>query len=179
MRLRGGGTSVASTNDVAAAKPPPTDAVETPEPDQKIREWTGLTGETLKAEFIITMGDQAVFKTENGKTTKIPLTQLSKEDLEYIDLESPLKLSIDFLKKSTQIPNPPLSPFLNGGQRPLKRFNFSFGARVKQTTARTYSHKLAIEYFAVGKEVDGNRYILLERHKDSFIHSHQGEQEIV
>ncbi len=163
------GAAPARSTDMVAAEPPPSPAVEAPEPDGKMREWTGTNGETLKAEFTMVMGDKVVFKTERGKTEKIPVDQLSKADLEYIDLERPLKLSIDFIKKSTQISNPPLSPFLSGSQRPLKRFNYTFGARVKQTTARTYSHELAIEYFAVGKEVDGNCHILLERHKDAYI----------
>jgi len=157
------------STDVAVAESSPSPIDEVPKPDHKMREWGGSHEKTRNAEFIIVMGDKAVLKTENGKTLKIPLDRLSKADLKYIDLERPLKLSIDFLKKSTQVPNPPLSPFLNGGQRPLKRFNFVFGARVKQTAARTYNHELTVEYFAVGKEVDGNCYVLLERNKDAYI----------
>ena len=98
------GAAPARSTDMVAAEPPPSPAVEAPEPDGKMREWTGTNGETLKAEFVIVMGDQAVFKTGKGTTKKIPLDQLSQGDLEYIDLERPLKLSIDFLKKSTQVP---------------------------------------------------------------------------
>ncbi len=170
------GAAPAGSTDVVAADSSPSPVVEKPEPDRKMREWTGVNGETMEAEFIMVMGDKVVFKTGKGKTEKIPVDQLSKADLEYIDLERPLELSIDFLKKSTQIKNPPVSPFLSGGQRPLKRFNFLFGARVKQTTARTYNHELVVEYFAVGKEVDGNRYVLLERNKDSYIPSKENKR---
>ena len=170
------GDAPAGSTDVVAADSSPSPIVEKPEPDDKMREWTVINGETLKAEFVIVMGDQTVLKTGKGKTKKIPLDQLSQGDLEYIDLERPLKLSIDFLKKSTQVPNPPLSPFLSGIQRPLKRFNFVFGARVKQTMARKYSHELTVEYFAVGKESDGDRYILLERNKDAYIPTEENKR---
>jgi len=59
----------------------------------------------VNAEFIVVMGDKAVLKTENGKTLKIPMDRVSKEDLEYNDLERPLKRSIFRLGAPDRCPN--------------------------------------------------------------------------
>jgi hypothetical protein len=62
-------------------------------------------------------------------------------------------------------------------QRPLKygggvRINeYTFTAKVAQTSAGVSRHKLEVEFFALGSEVGESLYILLDRQKASFIPS--------
>lgn len=48
-------------------------------------------------------------------------------------------------------------------------FDWEFTAKVKQSSPGAYRHKLEIEFFAIGKEADGNNYILLDRQSGSFV----------
>lgn len=48
------------------------------------RTWTNLQGKKLEAEFIRLDGQKAVLKRSGGQTVSIPLTQLSREDRDFI-----------------------------------------------------------------------------------------------
>ena len=152
----------------SAPRPMPTDTG--PGPLEKgLRVWTSADGKTLEGEFITFMGLDAVFKTGKGRQLKVPVERLSQSDLEYIDLMDPPEFELDFSKKSKQIPPPPASPFSSSAtQRPLRIFDYTFGARVKQKTARDYNREVKVEYFAFGEEVEGNNWIYLDRHSESF-----------
>ncbi len=50
-----------------------------------LREWTSSAGSTLKAEFVRTISDKVILKKEDGKEMTVKLSQLSKEDQEYIN----------------------------------------------------------------------------------------------
>ena len=48
------------------------------------RTWTNLQGKKLEAEFIRLDGQKAVLKRSGGQTVSIPLSQLSREDRDFI-----------------------------------------------------------------------------------------------
>lgn len=50
---------------------------------------------------------------------------------------------------------------------------FAFGVRLKQRSVGTYNHELHVEFFAIGEEIDGDNYILLDRQKMTFNPSRQ------
>ncbi|VGO12514.1 hypothetical protein PDESU_01067 [Pontiella desulfatans] len=137
--------------------------------EKGLRVWSSTMGKELEAEFITYIGDKAVFKTAKGKQIKYPIAQLSAESLRVIDLMDPPEFDLDFHKSSRQVPPPPLSPFnANAIQRPLRIFDYTFGAKVRQNTAREYSRKLEVEYYAFGEEVEGDHWIYLDRRSESF-----------
>ena len=133
-----------------------------------IRIWTNTDGKTIEAEFMTVMGDKVVVKNPKGKQQKIPKDKLSAADLEFVDLETPPKFNLDFSKKSVQMPLPPQSPF-SSSQRPLRIFEYTFGIKLKQSTTGGYDYPLTLEYFAIGAEVDGKNWVLLDRKSDMFI----------
>jgi hypothetical protein len=133
------------------------------------RLWTSAEGKTLEATLQTILGSTVVLKGINGKQIKIPMDQLSPEDRELLVLTYPPDFDINFIKKSSQISNPPNAPWSSGIQRPLQLFDYTFGVQVRQKgVSKTYNHELNVEYFAVGEEVDGDNYILLERNEASF-----------
>ena len=48
------------------------------------RTWTNLQGKKLEAEFIRLDGQKAVLKRSGGQTVSIPLSQLSREDRDFL-----------------------------------------------------------------------------------------------
>ncbi len=136
-----------------------------------MRPWRRVDGEALEAELITVMGDKAVLKNRNGKQVKIPISFLCDADRNFIDLSNPPVFELDFSNTSSQRPLPEQSPYINADQRPLRIFDYTFGAKIRQKTAREYNHELTVEFFAVGDEVDGCNHVLLDRQVSTFVPS--------
>ncbi|MDF7825482.1 hypothetical protein P4B35_15755 [Pontiellaceae bacterium B12227] len=156
------------------------------EEEDPMRLWTNRDGKTLEGEFVTVIGKDAVLKTPKGRQKKVPLAQLTDEDINYIELAMPPKLALDFSKKSNQKPLPEQSPYISN-QRPLQIFGYTFGVKVKKTSSGAYNHPLKIEYFAIGEEVDGDNWVLLERGSSTFtptkenkgLHEFYGEEVVL
>lgn len=144
------------------------------EPDVHV--WSSADGKKFEGEYLTVMGQSVVLKTAREKQVKVPFSDLSEADREFVGLLNPPRFNINFSKKSDFVPPPPLSPYEGIEQRPLQLFDYTFGAELKQTSAGTYEHKLKVEYFAIGEEVDGDNYVLLDRGEDSFIPSEPGKE---
>ena len=78
----------------------------------------------------------------------------------------PNLLDIDFSKGSSQRILTQ-SPYSNW---PVPRlYDYVFTAKLKQTSAGKYNHELKVESFAIGEEIDGDNYILLDRQESRFM----------
>lgn len=169
-------------NDDTRVEPAPViEPIDDPESESKVdysamRVWTNLAGKKIEAKFRVVMGQQVILENAKRKQIKLPLNQLSPEDLEFIEFASPPKLDINFFKTSSQVANPPLSPWVGANQRPLQIFDYTFGARVKQTSSGNYNRKLYVEYTAVGEEVDGDNYVLLDRGSSEFMLTNENKR---
>lgn len=150
--------------------PPEPDAFvdDSDKPESRMHTWTCVNGETIEAEFIRILGDKALLETPQGDELKLPLNQLCQEDQVYAELSSPPAFDLDFAKKSDARPPLPGTPYLRGRWIPPTLIDYIFTAKVKQTSVGAYNHPLTVEYFAIGKEVDGDNYILLDRQQDVF-----------
>jgi len=139
----------------------------------RTRTWIRMDGKTLKAEFVTTIGDKAVLKDSRGKQLKVPLSQLSMEDRTFVELAQSPKFNIDFSKQSSKQSLEP-SPWI---QWELPRIlDYVFSARLKQVSAGEYNHELKVEFFAVGEEIDGDNYILLDRQESRFTPTKENER---
>jgi hypothetical protein len=132
------------------------------EPVDRIRTWTTASGETLSAEYVAKIGNQVMFRTDRGKQRKLPLSELCADDRAFIELENPPEFDLTFSKSSVQIRPPDATPWLTQPPRPMQIFDYTFGIKMKPVGSCEYDHELTIEYFAVGEEVDGDNYILLD-----------------
>ncbi len=157
-------TAPAEAEPVAEKAPPP---MEEKVAKDNIRTWTGMDSKSFEAEFVVVIGDKAVLKDTRGRQRKIPLNQLSDANRLFIELANPPKFNIDFSKKSSRR-SIDAGPFVNVLQWVPRIYDYVFGARLKQVSAGTYSHPLHVELFAIGKEVNGNNYILLDRQSSDF-----------
>jgi len=153
--------------DPPVAPPRPAVAVAPPDPvdEDSMRMWGGADGKTLEARFLTVIGGKAVLEDSRGKQRKVPLELLSGEDREFIELAQPPEFNIDFSRKSTQR-HIQESPDITGN--PPKVIDYVFSAKLAQTSAGIYSHELKVEFFALGSEVNGDNFILLERQDSLF-----------
>jgi len=168
-----GSGSTVSIDDVKE-NPPPEDPPALDRFDAAgMRTWAGLNGRTLEAEYLSRVGRQVVLKTAKGKQKKILFEELSPEDQNYVELANPPKFNIDFTKQSSQriIVMSQYNP-----TPPPRILNYVFGTKLKQTSSGLYSHELQIEFFAVGAELGGNNYILLDRQESTFIPTKENNQ---
>ncbi|MEN8254627.1 MAG: SHD1 domain-containing protein [Verrucomicrobiota bacterium] len=133
-------------------------------PKPALRTWILADGRAIEAEFINIFGEKVVLKNSKGKISKIPKERLSPEDIEYVELSNPPVFDIDFSARSEQV----FSIKGGGSSGETMARNYRAKVRLKQKSAGAYKHKLHVEFFAVGKEIAGNRYILLDRQKSHF-----------
>lgn len=136
------------------------------------RTWTLPGGQKYTAELVLVMGDKVVLKNSEGKQTKVPLARLSAQDRLFIEQANPPRLELSFRRKSNQ---KYFSPRFTTTLLPKIQIN-TFGVRIKQLSAGSYQHRLHVECFAIGKERDGNKYILLDRQESSFILSEANQR---
>lgn len=136
----------------------------------KMKSWTTPGGDLIEAEYLKTIGDKIILKTPAGKMIKIPVDKLIHEDQEYLELVNYPSFDLSFLRKSNQR-FLETGPYIENVDATI--FDFTFGARVEQSSAHTYHHELTIEYFAIGKETKpyGDKFILLDRKSSTFIPS--------
>ena len=141
--------------------------------EEGMRIWIGTDGKELEAEFVTVIGGKAVLKDSRGRLRKMPLAQLSAEDREFIELANPPEFNIDFSRKSSQsiIKMSPLNK-----TPPPKILDYVFSARLKQISAGLYNHELHVEFYAVGAERFGDRYILLDRQESRFTPTKENQQ---
>ncbi|QBG46828.1 hypothetical protein EGM51_05235 [Verrucomicrobia bacterium S94] len=149
----------------------PPDAVEpTVAPENGIRAWTLKNGKVLEAEYTVTMGDSAVFKTARGKQIKVPVSELSEESISEMQLLSPPEFIIDFRRTTRQLPTIEVTPYWDADPLPPDKENI-FGVRMKQKGREPYDHPLTVKYYAIGAEVDGDNWVLLDRREETVIPS--------
>lgn len=144
-----------------------------------MRMWTTHAGKTIEAQYVTVIGDKVVLKSAAGKQLKVLLTQLSAQDIEYIDLINEPAFNIDFVPKSKNKPVYRSSPYTidNANFMPPKVTEWTFGAKLKQTSARTYNHELKVEYFAIGVQMnDKKKFILLDRGESTFVPTKENGQ---
>ncbi len=131
-------------------------------PDDGMRTWTTKDGKIFEGEFVIRIGNNIVLKTIRGRQKKIPRDQFAEEDLEYVSLAMPPTLKLEMSKKSNQ--------------RKLKYDNkgavgiieYTFSPKIEWTDKK-YNHELKVDYWVIGSEIGGSRFILLDKGNDSFV----------
>jgi hypothetical protein len=156
----------ASINNLTAVEKEPVIEIQPTVAEDKMRLWTLTTGKTIEAEFATLIGDKITLRTPRGKQVKVPEQDFSEADLKRIELLNPPTLSFNFSKSSKQRVFPDIWWVGDDGVPNAKLYDFR--ATIGQRSTRIYPHDLAAEYFAVGREIDGGNYILLDYQTKSF-----------
>ena len=127
----------------------------------EVRTWNFKTGESLDAEYVKDYLGKVVLKDGDGKewTLKEENFVLSEADKEYLELQHPPELKLEF-RKSIVRKNYTMIRFAE--DRPEEQ-RAEFGALIKQTSYLDYRYELNVEFFAIGSEIEGNRFLLLDR----------------
>jgi hypothetical protein len=126
----------------------------------EMRSWTTRSGDVLEGEYMRMLFDEIVLKTPSGSRLKVPLASVSTKDRKYVELANPPKLSVDFLESADQVFIKPSPIWVNSS--PVTRLEHSFGARIKQTSSKEYSHDLTVEVFAFSQQIyDPRKYCLI------------------
>lgn len=133
---------------------------------ERIRTWMLQNGKSVEARFVTTVGGMLVLEDSRGRQKKIPMERISDEDRKFVELAQPPVFNIDFIKKSSQRFFKE-SPYIEAGWVP-DELDYIFGARLKQTSAGEYDHELKVEFFAIGDELEGDNFVLLDRQESYF-----------
>ncbi len=150
--------------EVAAVDPPdqPSDA------PVGARKWTLENGGSFEAELVTMIQNKVSLKKSDGKTIRIPKARFSEADLKFIELATPPEFDISFSKQSEMRFYPDVVPEWTGRFPRPKAIRYTFSTTVKQASTGSYNHELQVEFFAIGAEIYGDRYILLDRQKTRF-----------
>ena len=143
--------------------PPPEPSPAKDEPVNKMRIWTMAEGRTFEAEFMTAIAGKVSLKNKKGKRLKLPENQFCEEDRNFIQLEMPPQLDINFSKSTKQR----VFPFTLSQEIPRSSY-FTFKAAIKKTSTKRYDQELTAEYFAIGGEFGGEKHILLDYRKENF-----------
>ncbi|RKX38197.1 MAG: hypothetical protein DRP64_16075 [Verrucomicrobia bacterium] len=142
------------------------------EPDSILRTWTSMDGKTMEGELVTVIADKVVLKTAQGKQRKVPLAQLSAEDREYIELTRPPEFDISFGRQVN-----PVFSILEGSASGLTvAYDYRAKVKLEQKSTGSYNHELYVEFFAIGGEIHGDQYILLDRQKSHFMPSKENQR---
>jgi len=166
-----------TSGQIAVGNPEPIDPpVFADSVKNEIRAWSIKEGKALEGEFVTLIGGKVTLKDAHGRVAKIPLDRFSEEDQKYIELARPPKFNIDFSKTSSQVIVETSTPYWEAeGRAGRTDHDYIFGARLKQVSAGEYNHELKVEFFAIGEEVSGDNYILLDRQKSCFTPTREHE----
>lgn len=140
--------------------------------EHPLRKWTWMDGTEVEARLLTMMGGKAVLQDAHGRRSDISLTELSPEDRLYIELSNPPKLSLSFRRKTQQ---KHFSTRFNTTLLPEIQIN-TFGVRVQQLSSGKYPHELQVEFFAIGRERAGKRFILLDHQTETFVLTEANER---
>ena len=132
----------------------------------EMRTWHFKTGESIEAEYVMTVMDKYRIKDANGKEYTIPIAQfdLSADDKEYLALENPPELEME-IRKSIVRKN---YTMIRGSEDRPPEQRGNFGVFIKQKSPADYPYPLTVEVFAFGDEIKGDRIILLDRFSSPF-----------
>jgi len=133
------------------------------------RTWTLLNGTTFEASLFegVSFDDRVRLIDPQGKELRVPFGQLSEDDQKYIDITRVPELDIDFLKSFRQVLySSKVAAYAGSVRDPELRA--SFGVRVKQVGSGDYDHELRAEFFAVGRQIYADCYMLLAREEVAF-----------
>jgi hypothetical protein len=163
-------------NDLSQAKAPQPDKTSDGEAAHSeqterldLHSWTLLDGRTFDAKLSDAVSFDSSIPLINtaGETVKVPYSQLSPADREFIDISRVPKLDVDILKSLKKVHfSSKLATKDSLVRQPELRA--SFGVRVKQVGSGSYDHELTAEFFAIGKQIFANRYLVLDRDSVSF-----------
>jgi len=132
--------------------------------------WTSKSGKTVEGKYITTAFDNVNVEDPQGKLIKLPLSELSEEDLTYLEFLNPPELKVEYIKE-TQPWQTVADDWIDnfGGSHvnhPIFVINGRFGARIKMTSNKPYNHPLTVEVFALTKQYyDPSNFHLIARSK--------------
>jgi RNase P/RNase MRP subunit p29 len=134
---------------------------------EQMRTWT-VQDKTVEAKFLLEGNGYILVEQPNGKQIKLPPDQVSEADQRFLEMrKAPKFRKLDFSKKHEKIDiTKYLGPYVDA--RPASVYDWTFGVKMKEPSVKEYSRKLTVEYFAVGREINGDNYILLERNSSDF-----------
>lgn len=166
--------SEANTNVVAEVEPEM--PAEEAKPESSMRLWTLNTGKTFEAEYVTKIGDKLVVRTAKGKQIKVPYTDVSEDDINYIKLTRPPTFDVGIVRSSKNYVIEMSTYALDRDQIPPRVLDWTFGAKAKQKSSGDYPFELKLEFFAIGQQyLDANKYRLLDHQSTTFIPSEQEE----
>lgn len=135
----------------------------------EMRTWTHFSGQTIEAEYVsMTLSDEVVLQKSNGQEIKIPVKELSADDHDYLVLQNPPELKIEF-SDSSRVDTLESSIRFQSNPSVTEEI-VQFKLRIKQADRKDYPFDLTAEYYAIGYQyLDQDKYCLLAKGIHEFV----------
>ena len=130
----------------------------------EMRIWEDEDGNRYEAEFVRELFGKMTLRCKDGSEVRIPVTEFSENDQQYLRVMVPPQITIDFLKKTWVKPKPPEMWPTEDVQTMVKGT-----VTLQKKSKRIFTSRLTAELFMIAKEVDGDNFILLSKTDASFL----------
>jgi len=121
----------------------------------EVRTWTGSNGSRLEADFVKEVAGKVVLRSTAGKELRVPRSYLAKEDIEYLDLNTPPRAAIVSTVKVSEVE---LEDDLSADVVKSK-------ISIRKTSSPPYSLPVTATLFLIGVVGCNENYVVLERCK--------------
>ncbi|WP_372795870.1 SHD1 domain-containing protein [Pontiella sp.] len=153
--------------DVEPAMPQDEPAEEKPSP---FRVWTLKSGQSFEAEYISKIGDKLVLRNAKGKQVRVPVADVSEDDINFIKLSNPPKFDVGIVRSSKSYKIELSTYELDRNNTPPRVLDWEFGAKVRRKGSGDYPFALTLEYFVIGQQyLDADKYRILDHQSANFI----------
>ena len=144
----------------------------------ELRRWTHASGQSIEAEYVsLTLSDEVVLRNSDGNEVKVPVKELSDEDRDYLLLQNPPELTIEF-SDSSRVDTLESSIRFQSNPSVTEEI-IQFSLRIKQANRKDYPFELTVEYFAIGYQyLDQDKYVLITKGKDDFVLNEENNRSV-
>ena len=137
--------------------------------DAPLRTWTSVSGKRIEGRYVTLLMDSVKLVDADGREIKLPLDQLSRKDLDYVELQNPPELKVEYEESVPTREYVADSWTSSSGSytavnNPIYIIEGQFGARVKKTSSRDYNQQLRIMMMVFSvQNLDRDKYHLIAR----------------
>ena len=130
----------------------------------EMRTWEAVDGHPFKGRFYREMFGKLTIEKDDGTRVVLGIETMSALDKKYLRVMIPPKIEVEVRTKTKQLHPRPMALWRDD----IEKMHI-VTATILKKSQRPFTSRLKAEMFMVGKEADGDNYILLKRFDEDFL----------